>query len=86
MLFLCFAIQMLHLTELLHCVPFQMKNIASRLCNFAATGNVVELVRMLQTVPSPNLTDYDGRCALHLASAERQAEAVNVLLRAGANA
>ena len=57
------------------------------LCRAAASGNL-EYLRTLVHIAKcdPNTTDYDHRTPLHLASAEGIYPAVDILLRAGADA
>ena len=59
---------------------------AKLLCTAAAAGNIDRLVRLLAEGSDINVSDYDGRTALHLASSEGHAPAVRWLLLHGANA
>ncbi|MEE4210520.1 MAG: glutaminase A [Parvularcula sp.] len=49
------------------------------LCNAAAKGDVGELRRLVAAGVDPELADYDGRTALHIAAREGQADAVRYL-------
>ena len=59
---------------------------AKLLCTAAAAGNIDRLVRLLAEGSDINVSDYDGRTALHLAASEGHAPAVRWLLLHGANA
>eukprot|EP00743_Colponemidia_sp_Colp-15_P011957 GILK01013469.1.p1 GENE.GILK01013469.1~~GILK01013469.1.p1 ORF type:complete len:582 (+),score=74.12 GILK01013469.1:42-1748(+) len=51
----------------------------------AAEGDLQEIRRLVAAGVDLNLSDYDGRTALHLASSEGQLEVVNHLIHAGVN-
>jgi urea transporter len=55
------------------------------LCAVAAAGKVKELKRLLSFGASVEACDYDGRTALHLASAEFHTDVVRLLLERGAD-
>lgn len=59
---------------------------SSLLCDFASRGQLDNLSILLDNEISPNLGDYDKRTALHLAAAEGQEAAVEMLLRHSARA
>lgn len=54
-------------------------------CSAAARGDVEALERMMSSQFSIDTGDYDGRTALHLASAEGQSSVVEFLISKGAN-
>ena len=61
------------------------QDLAAELCTAASKGNLNDLERLLHTAPSPDLGDYDGRTAIHLACANGMDESLKVLLAHGAN-
>jgi|GEM_PF-18224 len=54
-------------------------------CSAAARGDLEALERMLASHFPIDMGDYDGRTALHLASAEGQLDVVDFLIQRGAN-
>lgn len=55
------------------------------MCAAATRGDIEAVERMLRSNISIDASDYDGRTALHLASAEGQREMVRFLLESGAD-
>ena len=61
--------------------------VPSRLCHAASTGELEELVGLLDRYPHMvSAPDYDGRTALHLAVCAQNLRAVELLLQRGADA
>ena len=58
---------------------------AFEMCEAGAAGSIAGLRRLLLRNVSPNVADYDGRTALHLAAEFSQMETVNYLLIQGAD-
>lgn len=62
------------------------QEVAGLLCDMAAKGDTVELERTLDMIPIASIPgDYDGREALHLAAAGGHDDAVELLVKHGAN-
>lgn len=51
------------------------------MCSYAKIGNMKELKTLLDLGADPNISNYNGRCVLHIAAAENQKEIVYLLLR-----
>mmetsp|Transcript_94675 Transcript_94675/g.276847 ORF Transcript_94675/g.276847 Transcript_94675/m.276847 type:complete len:571 (+) Transcript_94675:59-1771(+) len=68
--------------------PRAMKSFADglKLCSAAALGDVTTMMRLESEGTDLNAVDYDGRSALHVASANGQLELVEWLLSSKANA
>ncbi|XP_063687082.1 uncharacterized protein LOC134820564 isoform X2 [Bolinopsis microptera] len=50
------------------------------MCAYAKNGNSKSIKKLLEYGASPNSSDYDGRCPLHIAAAENNQDVVNLLL------
>jgi glutaminase len=55
--------------------------LASKLCEYAATGDLMEIKRFLRLHGSLDFSDYDDRTALHIAAAEGHLELCKFLVR-----
>jgi len=55
-------------------------DIAILLCESSSTGDIESLKALLENGVNPNLADYDGRTALHLASSNGRTTALDYLL------
>ena len=66
-------------TFILHFVSFLTHLIA------AGEGNLAQVKRLIENGVGPNMGDYDGRTALHLAAAEGHDKVIDFLLRSKAN-
>lgn len=55
------------------------------LCMAASRGDTNALERMINRGTNINVTDYDGRTALHLAASENQVETIEWLIKKGAD-
>ena len=51
------------------------------LCAYAKNGNLVHITQLMEYGADPNMSDYDGRCALHIGAAENNMDVVKLLLR-----
>ena len=51
------------------------------MCSYAKLGDIYNLKNLLDLGADPNISNYNGRCALHIAAAENQKEVVYILLR-----
>ena len=51
------------------------------LCAYSKRGNIAQITKLMEFGADPNLSDYDGRCALHVAAAENRMDVVKLLLR-----
>ena len=54
------------------------------MCDVVHRGDTKTLKKFLENGANVNVRDYDGRCALHIAAADGNLEAVNMLLEHGA--
>jgi len=55
------------------------------LCSYTKLGNAKKIEELLNLGADPNYSDYDGRCAIHIAACEDREEIIKILLRWNAN-
>eukprot|EP01126_Amoeba_proteus_P041093 TRINITY_DN4409_c0_g6_i4.p1 TRINITY_DN4409_c0_g6~~TRINITY_DN4409_c0_g6_i4.p1 ORF type:complete len:538 (-),score=119.86 TRINITY_DN4409_c0_g6_i4:104-1573(-) len=77
-------IKMIHQSDVDDKVRVLDSLIPTLFCVSAGAGNTQDLADLLESGFKPTLSDYDGRTALHLASANGKLEAVKFLVKAGA--
>eukprot|EP00854_Cymbomonas_tetramitiformis_P001692 gene1692-2347_t len=62
-----------------HGAKIQLEDASGEMCRAAAEGDLQQLQRLMENGIDPNLVDYDGRSALHLAASNGHSDCVDFL-------